>query len=239
MGLSENIVAAMIGAAATMSAALFQLLRAKRENDPKPRRSRVRSIVATLALMVASAVGGYGFAELRAAGAREDIALLRAELKGQLGALASSTAQIAANADPRRSQAVTTAATALAAEADAVEAVARLPQCPRSSTDADGPALPCDRAALARVELCVEVPAGAERASLELYARRNDSPWIVVAGPDSAPDPARAVAVERGPASYASATGELTCVVLANHDVDAERFARLVVRLRSKASLTT
>ena len=60
MGLSETILAAMIGAAATMLTALSQLmmsLRAKAKAETRPKRNAMRSLMWMLALLVASAVG--------------------------------------------------------------------------------------------------------------------------------------------------------------------------------------
>ena len=67
MGLSETILAAMIGAIATVSAAIFQLVmawRSKSKVDSRPKKgTALRSIVSVMALMVASAAGGFLFSE--------------------------------------------------------------------------------------------------------------------------------------------------------------------------------
>jgi hypothetical protein len=68
MGLSETILAAMIGAIATVSAALFQLVmawrsRSKVDNSRAKKGTTLRSAVSILALMVASAAGGFLYSE--------------------------------------------------------------------------------------------------------------------------------------------------------------------------------
>jgi cytochrome P450 len=86
MGISETILAAGIGGAATITAALFQLytaLRVKPKTDARPKKtSMLRSYVAIAVLMVASAAGGYVFAELRQQQAIADARATHEELRG-------------------------------------------------------------------------------------------------------------------------------------------------------------
>src|SRR6185436_16718456 len=90
MGLSETIVAAIIGALATMGTAIFQLVRNRAPSDgrPKPKKNRVRSVLATIALMIGCVVGGYAWSALRAVSAKEDLrATMEAEFTKQFAAL--------------------------------------------------------------------------------------------------------------------------------------------------------
>ena len=68
MGISETIIASIIGALATMLTAIFQLVRNRAPSDgrPKPKKSRMRSLLATVALMIGCIVGGYAWSSLRA-----------------------------------------------------------------------------------------------------------------------------------------------------------------------------
>jgi hypothetical protein len=98
MGYSETIVAASIGAAATLLTASFQLFSAMRANkaDGRPKRGRtLRSIVAIIALMGASAVGGFMYSELRQQRTAEDLRSMRQELNAQLQSLTTATQQLA------------------------------------------------------------------------------------------------------------------------------------------------
>ena len=52
MGLSETIVAAIIGALATMGTAIFQLVRNRAPSETRPKKNRTRSVLATIALMI-------------------------------------------------------------------------------------------------------------------------------------------------------------------------------------------
>jgi hypothetical protein len=86
MGISETILAAGIGGAATIMAALFQLytaLRVKPKTDSRPKKTSVlRSYAAIAALMIASAAGGYVFAEFRQQQSIEDARVMHEELRG-------------------------------------------------------------------------------------------------------------------------------------------------------------
>ncbi len=86
MGIPETILAAGIGGAATVTAAMFQLytaLRVKTKPDSRPKKtSMLRSYAAIAALMIASAAGGYVFAEFRQQQAIEDARATHEELRG-------------------------------------------------------------------------------------------------------------------------------------------------------------
>ena len=92
MGISETIIASIIGALATMLTAIFQLVRNRAPSDgrPKPKKSRMRSMLATVALMIGCIVGGYAWSSLRAVSAKDDLkATMEAEFAEQFAALAA------------------------------------------------------------------------------------------------------------------------------------------------------
>ena len=86
MGLSETILAAMIGAIATVSTAFFQLFMAWRTRskvDSRPKKgTTMRSILAVLALMVASAAGGFLYSEFIKQRNGEDMRAMRDGAQG-------------------------------------------------------------------------------------------------------------------------------------------------------------
>ena len=100
MGLSETIIAATIGAAATLSTALFQLFSAiknSHKSDSRPKRGNTaRSIIAVIALMLVSAVSGFLFSEFRQERAAQDMHSMREELNAKLQTLAATTERLAA-----------------------------------------------------------------------------------------------------------------------------------------------
>ncbi len=92
MGISETIIAAIIGALATMVTAIVQLVRNRAPSDgrPKPKKSRMRSLLATVALMIGCIVGGYAWSSLRAVSAKDELAAtMEAEFTKQFAALAA------------------------------------------------------------------------------------------------------------------------------------------------------
>jgi hypothetical protein len=105
MGISETIMAAGIGATATITTALFQLytmLRVKNKAESRPKRTNMlRSSLSLAALMVASAAGGYVYAEFRqqqalddARAMREEFRSMRDELNAKLQMLALTTERL-------------------------------------------------------------------------------------------------------------------------------------------------
>jgi hypothetical protein len=86
MGIPETILAAGIGGAATITAAIFQLytaLRVKTKPDSRPKKtSMLRSYAAIAALMIASAAGGYMLAQFRQQQALEDTRAMHDEIRG-------------------------------------------------------------------------------------------------------------------------------------------------------------
>src|SRR5215216_6715685 len=90
MSLSETIVAAIIGALATMLTAIVQLIRNRAPTEGRPKKNRMRSLVATIALMIGCIVGGYAWSSLRAVSAKDELkATMEAEFTRQFAALAA------------------------------------------------------------------------------------------------------------------------------------------------------
>jgi hypothetical protein len=176
MGLSETILAAMIGAAATMLTALSQLmlsLRAKARAETRPRRNAMRSFMWMVALLVASAVGGFAYSELRAERTREDTRELRQELTDQLQALVASTAKLELLGGEHEGELASLANTA--AIEQSTESVVRVPACRPKTLKLGNDASGCEEPDATPVELCVDVPASANVTAIELYARNDQN----------------------------------------------------------------
>jgi hypothetical protein len=185
MGLSETILAAMIGAIATVSAAIFQIFSSikARNNKPevKPRKgSTMRSILAVMSLMVASAVGGFLYSELLKQRDGEDLRAMRAELRElkelTTASRAAPTSVVLAasevnSADPSHLR------VALAQDARRVESVAYVPACRRPAT-ADASA-GCAESDAQRIALCSSIPAYARIEAIDLFAQPDavQKPW--------------------------------------------------------------
>src|SRR5689334_11096156 len=178
MGLSETIVAAIIGALATMLTAIFQLVRNRAPEGSKPKKNRMRSLLATIALMIGCIVGGYAWSSLRAVSAKEEMqATMKAEFAEQFAALAARQAEPASNDPGEGAQ-----GSALAAhhgENGTSESLAHLPPCRLNSHPEDvGPVTCSDREAQ-QISLCATVPAAAQTTNVRILARvpKSESPW--------------------------------------------------------------
>ena len=182
MDLSETILAAMIGAAATMATAMFQLFlmfRARSKQESKPKRgSGMRSLLLVFAIVLASAVGGFAYSELRAERAREDIRGLRAELSEQFKELAASSA---ARLDQLRgltgdsSGLLTFAAARSPLESGVAESIAQVPACNSQPPAFGNQPVACAERDADRLALCAIVPAQSAVQEVQLFARAADS----------------------------------------------------------------
>jgi hypothetical protein len=170
MGLSETILAAMIGAIATVSAALFQLFMAWRSRskvDTRPKKgTTARSILSILALMVASAAGGFLYSEFLKQRNAEDMRAMRDELKDLRALIAQGRDQVQAGDAPGAQPAGMVMPIAMEGVEDSVESIVYVPACRR--TDA---ATACAEADAQRIALCGTVPAYARVDRIELFAQ--------------------------------------------------------------------
>lgn len=226
MGLSETVLAALIGALATITASVFQLMRTRASADTRPRRSRIRSTIAIAALMLACAVAGYAYSELRAVGAREEIGALRRELAVQLQAVAAATARIGQTAAPRAASVTIPPA---GAPLTSSEALAQLPPCRLGAGDeAAGPAA-CSEATVQRVALCALIAESAHEPRVQLFVRgmREGSSWQLADGASAA-----ALQVRQTGDAFAFETGAgnpTLCVPLGNWSMEESYAVRLRV----------
>src|SRR5262249_7445442 len=141
MGLSETILAAMIGAVATVSAALFQLVmawraRSKVDNSRAKKGTARRAILSILSLMVGSAAGGLLYSEFLKQRNGEDMRAMRDELKDLRALIAQGRDQVhgpdAATAQPA-GMVMPIAMSGEGVEAN-VESIAYVPACRRTDT---------------------------------------------------------------------------------------------------------
>jgi hypothetical protein len=176
VGISEPIAAAMIGAIATVTTALFQLfmaLRNKSKPDSRPKRGMtLRSILAVLALMVASAAGGFLYSELMKQQSAEDMRTMREELKAlkdevtarvrdsQPAAITAAAASVDSNGG--MSLAALQGASAVA------ESLVYVPACRAAALGSA-----CTEEVAQRIALCAAVPSYARIERIELYAQPN------------------------------------------------------------------
>ena len=181
MGVSETIAAAMIGAIATVSAALFQLVMAWRSRSKvevgRPKKgTAARSVLSILALMTASAAGGFLYSEFLKQRNAEDMRAMRTELKElRADLIAQRGGPVHIGEKPGQPAGMVMPIAMEAGEGeDAVESIAYVPACRR--TDA---ATACAEADAQRIALCGTVPAYARVDRIELFAQPDavQHPW--------------------------------------------------------------
>ncbi len=180
MGLSETIVAAIIGALATVVTAVFQLVRNRAPSESRPKKNRMRSALATLALGIACVVGGYAWSSLRAVNAKEDMrTTMEAEFTRQFESLAARQAKAAAEAEAASRDLDGAAIPAAHRDSGTAESLAHLPPCRiNAHPDEVGPVTCSDRVAQT-ISLCAAVPAAAQTANVRVLARvpNSEATW--------------------------------------------------------------
>lgn len=198
MGLSETILAAMIGAIATVTTALFQIftaIKARGKVDVKPRKgSTMRSVLAVMALMVASAAGGFLYSELLRQRGGEDMRAMRQELRELRDLTAANVRErghqeipVIVPAEQPLLENVQAASASLEPVAGSAESVAYVPACRRSPTPNASPilnasgetAVDCVEADAQRIALCGTIPAAARVEQIQLFAQPDavQQPW--------------------------------------------------------------
>lgn len=181
MGLSETILAAIIGALATMATAIVQILRNRAPAETRPKKNRVRSTFAIVALVLGAIVGGYFWSELRAVGAREEIAALRADLKLAAKAeVAAATAGEGASPSATDPGAPHATLATRAGESGSAESVAHLPPCRVTQQAEDAGPIACTESLATTVALCATVPSASQTTGVHVQARvpKSDTAWL-------------------------------------------------------------
>ena len=172
MDLSETIVAAMIGAGATVATATFQLFMAfrSRKADSRPKRSNgIRSALAVFGLLLGAAVAGFAYSELRMEREREDTRAMEQRISDRLQALANG--QFAQHRNNGANDATLLAAAGGSPVPARSEAMVHIAAC-RSPTPAYGnDPVGCDAANANRAALCASVPSQADVLDVQLFAR--------------------------------------------------------------------
>jgi hypothetical protein len=185
MGLSETILAAMIGAIATVTTALFQIfssIKSRSKIDLKPKRgSAMRSVLAVLALMVASAVGGFLYSELLKQRDGDELRAMRMELR-ELKDIATAARAPAGTSMPAHEPVETQPSAAIQVahtqSMQRAESVAYVPACRRIAVEGEISAA-CSEVEAQRIALCGSIPAYARIDSIDLFAQPDavQKPW--------------------------------------------------------------
>ncbi len=139
----------------------------------------MRSVLATVALMIGCIVGGYAWSSLRAVSAKEELAAtMEAEFTKQFAALAARQNPAAAAGSPNAAD--PTAIPARNGEAGSAESLAHLPPCRiHAQPDEVGP-VTCTERVAQPIALCASIPSAANTTNVRVQARvpKSESPWL-------------------------------------------------------------
>ena len=234
MNLSEPVIAAMIGASATITAATVQLVTAWRrhssDGDRRKNKGAARSLIMLLLIVLSSAVAGYAYSQYRSEEAREDTQALRLDMRQQLHLLETTTAKL----EQIRLNAVTGVDGQYSVErrrgAEGVAALVQIPPCKASQQPNNSQRPGCTEVDALRVAVCAVIPAKAQVSGVDLFVRPDDSqqPWSEARV--SAGQEAGSAKFIDAPLERVIEDGKQVCNSFASWSSDKGRTGRVVVR---------
>jgi hypothetical protein len=187
MNFTEPVIAAIIGATATVITALVQLRVAGKKQAAEraagraePPRSGGRWL-AILGLMLGAAVGGYAFSEYQGYQDRQDNKALRDEMHSRMRELSEAALRLERAGAERNgpSEAELSATLERRRGADGVAAVISVPSCRGTQAGFSQTAAPCTESDAIRAAVCATIPPAAVPTEVQLFSRPEDStqPW--------------------------------------------------------------
>jgi hypothetical protein len=235
--LSEPVVAAMIGATATVITALVQLrtswrkeLKERERAQPITKKSRRGPVFFVFALLIAAAVGGFALSQYFVSLRTGDRDELRADLQSKLSEINATALRLEQTRLNERKQIETEvqhADAALLGEEGAAASIMVAPCRPESVPEAKQE---CTEQSAPRITVCASVPAAATVREVQLYIRSDDpkQPWA-----EARVQPGQ----EAGQARFAEKFSERPeegakqiCQGFANWSHEKTRIARIVVK---------
>ena len=232
--LSEPLVASMIGALATVAAALVQLriswrkeMKERERGQPITKKTRRGPVIVVFALLAAAAGGGFALSQYFVSLREGDRDSLRADLQSKLSeinATATRLEQVRTNERKQIETEVQRADASRLGEEGATASVVVGPCKPEGAKAA------CTEQSAPRIALCARVPAAASVKEVQLYIAFENSkqPWQ-----ESRVQPGQ----ESGEARFAEKFSERpdgdakqVCQRFANWSGEKSRIARILVK---------
>lgn len=235
--ISEPLIAAMIGATATVITALVQLrlswrkeLKERERAQPITKKSRRGPVMAVLALMIAAAVGGFALSQYFVSLREGDRDALRSDLQSKLSEINATALRLEQARLTERKQIETEVQRADASRLGEEGTAASVLVGPCKPEGVPGAREPCTEQSALRITVCAGVPAAATVREVQLYIRSDDpkQPWS-----EARVQPGQ----EAGQARFAEKFserpeegGKQVCQGFANWSHDKPRLARIVVK---------
>jgi len=236
--LSEPLVAAMIGALATVATALIQLriswrkeIRERERGQPITKKSRRGPVVVVFVLVVAGAVGGFALSQYFLSLREGDRDALRADLQAKLSEINATALRLAEARMNERKQIETEVQRADASRLGEEGAAASVVVGPCKPEGVPGAREECTERSALRVTLCARVPAAATVKEVQLYIRSDDpkQPWS-----EARVQPGQEVGQSRFAEKFSErsedSAAKQVCQGFSNWSHEKSRFARIVVK---------
>ncbi len=235
--LSEPLMASMVGALATVAAALVQLriswrkeMKERERGQPITKKTRRGPVIVVFALLVAAAVGGFALSQYFVSLREGDRDALRADLQAKLSEINATAMRLEQARMNEREQIETGTRRAEAQRLgeEGASASVVVGPCPQV---VPGARLECTEQSAVRVAVCARVPASATVREVQLYVRAVDSkqPWEesrVQAGQDAGQARFADKFTERPDGDAA----KQICEGFANWSGEKSRIARILVK---------
>jgi hypothetical protein len=236
--LSEPVVAAMIGAIATVITALIQLriswrkeIRERERGQPITKKSRRGPVMVVFALLIAAAVGGFALSQYFVSLRTEDRDALRADLQSKLSEINATALRLAEARMNERKQIESEVQRADASRQGEEGAAASVVVAPCKPEGVPGARQECTEQSALRVTVCASIPAAATVKEVQLYIRYEDAkqPWA-----EARAQPGQEIAQARFAGKYSERPDDggakQICQGFANWSHDRSRLARIVVK---------
>jgi hypothetical protein len=239
MNLSDAVLAAVIGAAATVLAALVQLslswrkeIKERERGQPITKKARRGPVMLVFALAIAAAVGGFALSQYMMSLLEDDRDSLRTEMKARLAEINATAMRLeqARLAERRQVESEIHQADALRQGEEGVAAVVLVGPC-KSDAPPAGPKRECHEQNAMRIAVCTWLPAAATVKEVLLYTQLEDSkrPWPdarVQAGQDAG----QARFVDKVFERPDGEAGKQVCQAFVQWSTDKSRLARILVK---------
>jgi len=236
--VSEPVIAAMIGATATVIATLVQLriswrkeLKERERAQPITKKSRRGPVFFVFALLIAAAVGGFALSQYFVALRTGDRDELRADLQAKLSEINATAMRLEQARMNERKQIETEVQRADASRLGEDGTAASVVVGPCKPEGMPGARQECTEQNALRITVCARVPAAATIKEVQLYIRSDDpkQPWS-----EARVQPGQ----EAGQARFAEKFSERPeddaakqiCQGFSNWSHDKSRLARIVVK---------
>jgi len=224
---SDSLIAALVGALATVVTALIQLriswrkeLRERERGQPITKKSRRGPVLVVFALMIAAGVGGFALSQYFASLQTTSRDELRADLNAMRAELSATAARVEQSRTDERKEIETEVQRADASRMGEEGATAGV---------LVGPCKDCSEQSSTHVSVCASVPASATVKEVQLYIRADDKqPWA-----DARVQPGQEAGQARFAEKYSERPEEgakQVCQAFTNWSHEKTRVARIVVK---------